>query len=122
MLALESARINLLNDNVNAFHKAVYWGSPEEVAGIVAPEAQMEFLNKTRKQRRTEKLVDMEVENTIFNEGSTSATVDVQVKYYRIADYLVKTRREREKWEFSFLGRCWYYKGAEALPTEEEAS
>ena len=77
-------------------------------------EKQKEVLDRAKFNRRDERLVDLDIENITLNDDGT-ADVEVKVRYFRTPSYLVETRRERERWDFSRLGGGWFLENVEVI-------
>ncbi len=114
LTAGDESKEEMLNTRVESFHRSVYWGKVDDAKLFVKKEKQKEVLDRAKFNRRDEKLVDLEVENITLNEDGT-ADVDVKVRYFRTASYVVETRRERERWNFMRLGGGWFLENIEVV-------
>lgn len=102
----DSDRATLLSDQLKAFHEALLWGKTDEALLYCSEESRPQMLAALRKNGSQEKIVESKVEHVEFLPGMSEADVETVVKYYEIPLYVVRERREQEKWKFS-LGDGW---------------
>lgn len=112
LTAGQGKRISSLNQAVAKFHKAVYWDTGYEAAKFVAPEAQATFANKFRSSpdglyQDKEKLVDINIEGVEFDPEVNRARVEVLIKYFKVPQYVVQTRKQSEIWSYHRMDGGW---------------
>ena len=112
----EQKRTQLLNERLTKFNRALYWGSINEAMLYVKSENRSDFYRKVKKQKKEEQLVDYDISD-VFLEENDKALVEVAVRYYKVPHYIVKTREERQVWEFYPLNGGWLYQGEEDVKT-----
>lgn len=103
----ESTKRELLAKNVDSYHRALYWGSLDEAATFMLPDARASVMSRARNVRDRERLVSMNVDDVQLDDEGKEATVLVTVKYFRNGSYVVESRREKEIWDFAPLGGGW---------------
>ncbi|MFN8389265.1 MAG: hypothetical protein U0136_03140 [Bdellovibrionota bacterium] len=119
MTAGETDRQAMLSELLPKFHRSVYWGKFDEAAEFVDPLARQTFIQRNVANRKTENLVELQLDNVEYGPNAQSATVDVLVKYFKNPTYMVETRKEQETWRFT-TGAGWQYLGAEDLGVTDE--
>ena len=110
-----TSRKGQLGQRLDVFSKAVYWGSAPEIAAMVTPETRQETMFEMKKKRRTQRLVDFDLQDVEYNDDATSATVEYAIRYYEQPTYYVRTRVERQQWVYHRLGGGWLYRDAEII-------
>lgn len=114
MAAGNEGREQLLHEQLPTFHRAVYWGRPQEVIDQVDPPARAGFMNREQLIGEDEQLVELNVDKVRFGQDAREATVDVIVRYFKKPTYVVQERRSQETWAFTKMDG-WRYRGAEIV-------
>ncbi len=121
LLATPARKEQLLQQRVELFNRALYWGTVNEILAFVEPDYRSAFLRQVRQNMTNQKLVDLSVVDAALD-GSGDATVDLQVRYYEQNYYLVKTRMEHQTWAYHRLLDGWLLKKIEIKePSEKNA-
>ncbi len=110
----ESDRQRLLQDSVNNFQRALYWGQAGEAIALTEDGSQEELRRLIRDSRKSEKIVESKVDFVEYGQDSMDADVEVVVKYYKVPFYVVNERIERQKWNFSYSSG-WRYVSREVV-------
>lgn len=106
----EGDRMRLLDTSLSEFSNAVYWGNANKALTFASDQAKEDLKNHIRQASKQEKVVETEVEFVDYDDDVYAAEVDVLVKYYKVPQYVVKERRERQFWQFS-VASGWEYHG-----------
>ena len=107
-----------LSLSATKFNQARYWGDVSKALGFVAPAQRDEFSLSESDRIERERLVKSKLLSVHVDEGSEFGTVDVSVKFYKIPNYVVNTRLERQLWEFHAKERGWRYRSFEIVDKE----
>lgn len=99
-LSSDVERRGELSKRVSKYHQAMYWGDVDSASAYLSPETRREIRNSLLDRKEKEHLVKTEVDAVDIHETGDSATVDMKIKYYLIPNYVVKTRREKQVWQF----------------------
>jgi hypothetical protein len=99
--ATEGDRQRLLGEELKKFTDGLQWGNKVEALSVVSDEAREEVASQLRAVGDSDKVVDTKVDDIQWGEGSFSAKAFVKVRHYTIPFYVVKTRVEEQRWEFS---------------------
>ncbi|RMG41072.1 MAG: hypothetical protein D6719_09300 [Candidatus Dadabacteria bacterium] len=113
--ATPASRKQKLTKDLKRFHNGLYWGQAGVVLGYVVDDKRDEFKRDMILSKKREKIVDHEIELVDFSDDARSAEVDVTVKYYEVPYYIVKSRLEREEWQFS-MKEGWKIASRKILP------
>lgn len=95
-----SDRQALLSRDMKLFQDALYWGSHDQAMAYTAESSREDVGNKLRAMRKSEKIVESQVESVNFSDESYTASVSVAVKYYSVPYYVVNERSEEQVWRF----------------------
>lgn len=110
----------MLSQRLDKFHRAVYWGSVNEVTEYVMPDKQLTFISDLKKQRKEQQFVDFEVSQVDFTDPEkNNADVEVKVRFFKVPTYVVETRREIQHWEFDRFDGGWKLRDVE--PAADDA-
>ena len=120
-LSTASGRAEMLSKVVNDFHQSLYWGEVEVASSFVAEASRYAFQKHTRATIKSQKFVDISVDTINFTEDNYKAEVETTIRYYRIPQYQIKVRRERQAWEFDRLGGGWFVKEIEEIKEDPDA-
>lgn len=112
----------LLQERLVKFTKALYWGSLVEASGYVRRGARSKFYDDAREKQETEKLVDIKVGNVDFIDDSSSAEVELRIRYYKKPTYLVKSRTEKQVWKYHRFSGGWFLHEREEICKPEVAA
>lgn len=105
--ASTATKYEQLSERVDKFNKAVYWGMLPQAMAFVEGDNQQVLRQDLRRRIRSEKTVDMQVEEVSIDEEGDSAEVSVVTRYYQSPSYTVMERREEQLWNYSALGSGW---------------
>lgn len=90
----------LLPKTLKKFQDFIYWGQYANALSFASDES-VEQVRDSFKEYRDMKIVSMKAQDVVFSESSREATVYVEVKYYRIPNYVVVDDQVKEIWVFS---------------------
>ena len=88
----------MLNQRINEYTRAMYWGDQGRLSRLVSPQIRPIISKRIRARRRTENIVDTEVENVQFDKELQKATVDMKTRFYKISHNVVQSRFEKQTW------------------------
>lgn len=100
----KSARVELLQRGVRDFHLALQMNDPIKASAYLSREEEQlvqDLMTEMRRRKREERVVDSDVDFIDIAEDGYTANVEVSVQYFQVPYYVVNTRTERERWEFS---------------------
>ena len=109
LTATQSKKEQLLQERLDRFSKAVYWGAVDEAGLYCEPEARSRFIHTLRDRHRDERMVDIEVSDLQFEDDSSEAKVEFQMRYFANTNYLVRKRREQQTWRYDRFNGGWYF-------------
>lgn len=95
-------RERLLQQTVSDFQRERFWGNGGGALSFAEGTSREELREIIRDSRRSEKIVESEIEFIDFDKDAYKAQVDVIVKYYVVPQYVVQERIENQQWRFSF--------------------
>ena len=107
VLASGQKKQAMLAKRVDQFHKAIYWKSNAEAAAMVAPEARASFENELMRPLRKAKIVEIEIDEIDFADDPEVVDVSVEIQYFEVPTYIVKTKIGYEKWRFERFAGGW---------------
>lgn len=99
---MKGDREALLTKDIKHFGDALYWGDMQQALTFVAPEVRS-TLGKELNAVKGDRVIESSIGAVEFNSRATEAKVDLNVRYYKIPVYLVKTRTEKQTWVFDML-------------------
>ncbi len=96
-------RMQLLPVHVKRFNEALYWGRPDEALTYVADTHRTDIAKSLKDLKRSEKIMESNVEEVNFTEDAYAADIEVQVRYLSITrpTNVIQSRTERQNWQFS---------------------
>ena len=96
-------RMQLLQVNVKRFNEALYWARPEEALTYVADTHRTDIAKSLKDLKRSEKIMESNVEEVNFTEDAYGADIEVQVRYLSITrpTNVIQSRTEKQNWKFS---------------------
>ena len=96
-------RMQLLPVNVKRFNEALYWARPEEALSYVADAQRADIAKSLKDLKRSEKIMESNVEEVNFTEDAYGADIEVQVRYLSITrpTNVIQIRTEKQNWKFS---------------------
>ena len=106
MIAGDQSKMAMLQENVERFSRARYWGSYNEALSFAEPQVQQTLLRRWKQSGANEKLVELNVTDASFD-AEGDASVEVAVRYFEQPSYLVRTRTERQLWRYYRLNGGW---------------
>ncbi|MCB0359016.1 MAG: hypothetical protein KDD44_05255, partial [Bdellovibrionales bacterium] len=112
-LAGDQERTAEVNTRVKKFLQALYWGDVDQAAGFVTAESRPQYRDVFSEIVNKERLVKSEIRSVELGPDSETATVTVVVQYYRIPNYVVKTRRETQTWAYN--EGLWFFQDADVV-------
>ena len=107
VFASDRDKIVMFTDTVNAYRRAIHGRKIHNASAYVSDDALSDFMALHSNKRKKEKLVDYEIQDVQFADGNSEATVEVEVRYYKVPHFMIKTRVERERWEYHRLTGGW---------------
>ena len=107
MGATEVDRKNMLKKTVDSFHNKVLAGEFMHISDFILPESKDEVILGLRKNRKTEKIVETNIDLIDFDEDAKNAEVEVIVRYYKIPYFIVLDRIEKQEWTFVGVRSHW---------------
>lgn len=115
MVSLSDASMEQkLYQRIEHFNRARYWGSSQEALSYVEPEFRPEFLQTERASASNSRIVRSEIADLNMNDDG-SAEVQLEVQYFEQPTYVVRTRREKQNWQFMRYSGGWLMTGNELL-------
>lgn len=109
-----SGRQENLNDIVQKFHKDLYWKAYNKLADNISANYREKYINMVSKSCKSERVIEIEVENIDFFEDSKKAHVLIKIKSFKEPRYMVEDRREKETWSFISLDGGWLLESVES--------
>lgn len=110
----EGDRKQLLSQSVKEFNEALFWGRVDTALALADASVHDQLRKEVRKKRKSERLVESNIEYVDFKDGARKADVDVLVRFFKVPVYIVKERIERQRWIFA-LGSGWKLSGREVI-------
>ena len=114
----EGDRMALLEEKVDTFNDAMYWGKMQRALEMSDKTNHDSLRRELRRRKKEERVVETEIEFVDFSEEAYKANVDVLVKYFKVPFYVVNERLERQEWEFE-TGMGWKFVKLEQVAEEE---
>lgn len=102
--ATEGDRKELLPTEVQRFTESVSFGNRSTALSFVLPDNRKQISEQLKKMGEEEKIFESKVDDIEWSDGAWNATVVLKTKFFRVPFYIVKTRTEEQKWDFSFSG------------------
>jgi hypothetical protein len=102
----EGDRKALLAPEVKKFSDGISWGNKGVALDVVADESREAISKQLRGVGEEERVWECKVDDVIWTDDAYKAKVSVKVRYYKVPFYVVKTRIEEQRWEFS-LAKGW---------------
>ncbi len=97
----EGDRMALLAPEVKKFSDGISWGNKGAALEVVSDEYRETVSKQLRGMGEEERIWECKVDDVTWSEEAYKAKVSVKVRYYRIPFYVVKTRIEEQRWQFS---------------------
>lgn len=94
-------RMALLPEEVKKFNDSLSWRDSDLTLKYVTDTGRREILEQLKKQSENEHIVESRTGFSEFSDDAYDATLQVAVKYYLVPYYIVKERREEQRWKFS---------------------
>lgn len=105
-----SKRVALLEERLGVYTKSLYWGNFDSMGLFVVPSERVNYIAKLKKDLKDQKFVSIDTASTRFlNTDNTEAEVVIEIQYYQVPNFLVKTREEKQKWVFRRFDGGWFY-------------
>lgn len=121
VLATDAKKEALLGVRLERFNRYVYWGGLQSAAVFVSDEYRREFFRDFKNRRNTEKIVDLEVDSVDFINDGNTAEVVIKTRYFNDkGNHYVRSRQERQIWQFHRMSDGWVFHGTE--PMEQEVA
>lgn len=120
-IATSKSRVALLNERVSAFNRAMYWSDQIKLANMVTAKVRPEIGRRLKARRKTENLVDMEVQNIELDAENMNAEVEMLTRFFKVSHNVVKERIEKQTWAFFRFEGGWKLTDIEQI-SEEGAS
>jgi len=120
VLATDAKKESLLAVRLERFNRYVYWGGLQSAAEFVAPEHRRDFFKQFSDRREEEKIVDLDIDSIDYVNDGNMAEVVLATRYFsQKSNHYVRTRKERQIWQFHRLTDGWIYYGAEPMANAE---
>lgn len=100
----EGDRQRLLNKDLRAYIETRRWSDPNGSVAFMSPDLHAAFFEDARKSRSRERIVDGSIEDVMFENDAYSAEVITLLKVYEVPYYVVKEKREKQRWVFGVGG------------------
>lgn len=110
VFASEDEQRKSVGKMVDDFHQALYWGDASAATLYVVPEIRDDFHFQTSQRKEKERVIEAEVRKISLDQENDVANVDVFIKYFRVPNYVVKTRHEKQVWEYRSGEGRWLFK------------
>lgn len=91
-----------LGETLKEFKEGLYWGHLPKVLAYTDTQAQESVQKAFSRVGRSERITEVSVDNTSFDEDGYKAQVAMVVRYFRVPEYLVQERVDTQNWEYSF--------------------
>lgn len=114
--ATQGDREMLFQKAIKEFHSLEATRNPEQAAVFAKSENKMAMANNFRDKSHTERIVESTIGLLEFQDEARKALVTVNKKYFRVPQYMVKERREKETWEFVSALEGWRISSIELIP------
>jgi len=108
--ATPADRMALLQPEAKKFSDAVVMGNKIAAMAFVLPESRSEVSKQIKGKNEDEKVVETRFDDVQWGEDAWNATVTMKVKYFKVPFYIVETRTEEQRWEFS-MADGWKLRG-----------
>ena len=120
----QTGRTRQLGERVVKFHKAINWGMPEQALDFVSPKVQGNFVDLVIGDEGEKRIVDVSVAKIDYDveHDPSKAKVEAVIRFFRVPNMIVETRRARETWEFSQLDGGWQFLEAESVKEQSAES
>lgn len=96
-----------LQERLERFNRARYWGGLSESVAFVKPEYQSEFIRLERNSTDIQRIVRTDITRVELTPDGSTAEVEMVVRYFEKPTYLVKTRREGQIWSYERFAGGW---------------
>ncbi len=109
MIALGDEKMALLEKKVNAFNQAMYWGDSNGALLFTTLKSRDKVKKVVKGVRKKINYVNLEVQDIDLEEDKENdkATIKVEVEYYKVPHYMIKTRTEIQEWVFYRFDGGW---------------
>lgn len=111
-----------LAERMERYHHALHWGDADEAIAFIAADSRRDAYPGFRKRFRLERVTECELEELEFDGEVKEAVANVRISFYEKAALVVKTRRERETWEFRAMEGGWFLRNVEYSDVEEKGT
>ncbi len=101
MTAGAEARQQMLREQSAEFHRATDRGMIDIALTRVKPENRQAFIDEQQAIRKTERVVEQDIDKVEFNDTADGATISITKRFFRQPSYVVMERKEEEKWTYS---------------------
>jgi hypothetical protein len=115
--ATQSDREMLFQKAIKEFHTLEATRNPEQAAVFAKSENKMAMANTFRERSLSERIVESTIGLLEYQDEARKAFVTVNKKYFRVPQYMVKERREKETWEFISSLEGWRIASIELIST-----
>lgn len=102
----ESDRVRLFDKQIRQYNYALADGRSGRLLAFVEPESKESLRPQFRNLFKDQKIVDTRVDMVDFEEESYVANVDLEIRYFKVPQYVVQSRIEQQQWKFT-LGSGW---------------
>ncbi len=99
----KSDRMQILGAEVKSFHDALFWGHVNDAIVYADQDLRSQIATEIRNRTANERIVESSVELVDFTEDGYEAAVEVGVRYFKIPQYVVNKRVEKERWRFTVV-------------------
>ncbi len=96
-----------LQERLERFNRARYWGGLSETVAFVKPNYQRQFVEAERGNTDIQRMVRSDVTHVELSPDGKSADVQIEVRYFEKPTYLVRTRTEEQTWAYNRFGGGW---------------
>lgn len=107
MVVGEESLQTALQERLERFNRARYWGGLSETVAFVTPKYQRDFIQKERSNTDVQRMVRTDVLRVELVDSGSSAEVEMEVRYFEKPTYLVKTRKEVQTWKYHRFAGGW---------------
>jgi len=112
------ARQQMLREQSAEFHRATDRGLIDIALARVKPENRQRFIEEQQSTRKTERVVEQDVDHVEFNSNADAATISLTTRFFRQPSYVVLERQETERWIYDSV-EGWMLESSERTGTAE---
>jgi len=86
-------------DSLDAFNQALRWHEWHK-AGLYVSDSALKEFNAKMAEAQNVRLIDYRILNKKYDAEKREATVEVEIDYYKVLAYTLKTAHDTQKWAY----------------------